>query len=57
MMRWKDREERRNRYMKLDPEARWQPAVGYDYLTDERGLRLRRIPAGRRYLEWPAGRF
>jgi len=51
MMRREDREQRRIRYTALDPEARWQPAVGYDYLTDERGLRLRRIPAGRGYLE------
>jgi len=29
---------------------RWQPKIGYAYLTDEHGLQLRRIPAGREYL-------
>ena len=26
-----------------------QPTVGYAYLTDERGLTLRRVPPGRSY--------
>lgn len=51
MMRREDREARRNRYQQLDPDARWQPGIGYAYLTDERGLTLRRIPAGRGYQE------
>jgi hypothetical protein len=37
-----DRERRRARYEQLDPDARWQ-AVGYAYLTDESGLRLRPV--------------
>lgn len=37
---------RRARYERLDPDRRWQ-ALGYDYLTDERRLRLRRVPARR----------
>lgn len=37
-----DREARRARYEQLDSEARWQ-TVGYAYLTDEAGLRLRRV--------------
>ena len=49
MIRREDREARRERYQRLDPEARWQPTVGYAYLTDERGLKLRRVPHGRRY--------
>lgn len=43
-----DREARRARYEHVDPEARWQ-AVGYAYLTDETGLRLRRVPARRAF--------
>ena len=42
-----DREARRARYLAADPECRWQPGVGYDYLTDERGLRLRSVPRRR----------
>lgn len=38
-----DREARRRRYREADPTSRWQPGVGYDYLTDEAGLRLRRV--------------
>jgi hypothetical protein len=53
MMRREDREARRNRYQQLDPDGRWQPGVGYAYLTDERGLTLRRIPAARGYREQP----
>lgn len=51
MMRREDREARCNRYLQLDPDARWQPGIGYAYLTDDRGLRLRRIPTGRGYQE------
>ncbi|MEP7334250.1 MAG: hypothetical protein ABI717_00585 [Actinomycetota bacterium] len=43
-----DREARRARYEQLDPDARWQ-AIGYAYLTDETGLRLRRVPRRRGY--------
>ncbi len=42
------RRERRERYEKLDPENRFQK-VGYAYLTDEAGLELRPLPAGRDY--------
>jgi glycosyltransferase involved in cell wall biosynthesis len=45
------REERQRRYENLDPENRWQPGVGYAYLTDETGLQLRHIAPGREYLE------
>jgi len=37
---------RRARYEALDPGHRWQ-SIGYDYLTDERNLRLRRVPTKR----------
>jgi hypothetical protein len=43
-----DREARRARYEQLDPDGRWQ-AVGYAYLTDEAGLRLRRVPPRRSF--------
>jgi hypothetical protein len=45
------RRARRRKYERADPGARWQPDVGYAYLTDERGLRLRRVPARRSYVE------
>ncbi len=45
------RQARRDRYQALDPDSRWQPGIGYDYLTDERGLRLRRVAERRRFRE------
>lgn len=51
MRRPEDRAARRRRYETLDPEARWQPRLGYAYLTDTRGLQLEQIPAGREYLD------
>lgn len=42
------RQKRRDLYNALDPERRCQ-AIGYDYLADEGGLRLERIPGGRGY--------
>jgi hypothetical protein len=50
MLRREDREARRRRYEALDPHALCQP-VGYGYLTDESGLRLRRVPVTRGYEE------
>jgi hypothetical protein len=50
-LRREDRESRRDRYQDLDPDAFWQPGVGYDYLTDERGLRLRQVDIRRKHLE------
>lgn len=49
MIRPTDRQARRSRYNQLDPENRWQ-SIGYDYLTDEHGLRLENLPHGREYL-------
>src|SRR3954464_15756854 len=46
-----DRRARRERYERLDPEARWQPREGYAYLTDERGIELRRVPRRRGWVE------
>ncbi|MCU0305557.1 MAG: glycosyltransferase family 2 protein [Thermoanaerobaculales bacterium] len=51
MIRREDREARRRRYEAADPGARWQPGLGYAYLTDESGLRLRRVPRGRSYVD------
>jgi hypothetical protein len=48
MLRKEDRVARRARYRRLDPDNRWQ-RIGYDYLTDETGLILERIPPGRAY--------
>ena len=48
MIREEDRRARRDRYLRLDPERRWQ-SIGYEYLTDEEGLRLERLPEGRGY--------
>jgi glycosyltransferase involved in cell wall biosynthesis len=43
-----DRRARQARYVELDPDRRWQ-AIGYEYLTDETGLRLERIGRRRGY--------
>lgn len=45
------RDARRKRYELLDPTARWQPRIGYAYLTDSTGLQLRKIPRGREYVD------
>ena len=50
MLRPGDREARRRRYQEADPERRWQ-AIGYEYLTDERGLTLRAVARGREFLD------
>jgi hypothetical protein len=50
MLRAEDRTARRARYERLDPDARWQK-IGYAYLTEEHGLRLRRIPRRRMWVE------
>lgn len=50
MLTPEDRTARRRRYELADPEARWQ-RIGYSYLTDESGLRLRSITPGREYEE------
>lgn len=47
MVRRDDRVARRLRYETLDPDALYQPEIGYAYLTDEGGIRLRRVPASR----------
>ncbi len=51
MVRGEDRQARRRRNEQFDPEARYQPGLGYAYLTDETGLRLRPVPRRRGYAE------
>ncbi|NTX50279.1 glycosyltransferase family 2 protein [Myxococcus sp. CA039A] len=48
MVKPEDRIARRDRYVRLDPESRFQ-RVGYDYLTETRGVKLKPIPPGREY--------
>jgi hypothetical protein len=43
-----DREARRRRYERIDPDHEWQ-AIGYDYLLDSSGLELRPVAPGREY--------
>lgn len=45
-----DRIERQARQHRRDPDRRWQ-RIGYDYLTDETGLELRRIGPDRDYAD------
>lgn len=49
MIRAEDREARRRRYERIDPDADWQPEHGYAYLTDPAGLRLKPVKPGRDY--------
>jgi len=51
MIRPADRVARRVRYETMDPEARYQRDVGYAYLTDENGLRLKSVPPARMWSE------
>jgi hypothetical protein len=44
------RRARRERYERMDPEARWQPREGYAYLTDETGLELREVDPARGFV-------
>jgi len=48
MLHSDDREARRARYEKADPDNRWQ-RIGYTYLTDPTGLSLRSLPSGRSF--------
>ena len=50
MLRPEDREARRRRYEAADPDRRWQ-RIGYEYLTDPRGLTLRSLRPGRGFFD------
>lgn len=47
MIEASDRVARRARYETLDPDARWQPGLGYAYLTETTGIRLVPVPPRR----------
>ncbi len=51
MMRSADRAARRARYEAMDPDLRWQPGIGYSYLTDEAGLRSEPVRPARAWVE------
>lgn len=55
MIRSEDRRDRRDKWNQLDPQGEWQP-IGYAHMTNEDGLELAPLPAGREYepLEVPA---
>ncbi len=50
MLRPDDREHRRRRYEHADPDRRWQ-RIGYEYLTDMRGLRLQCVDTRRGFVD------
>ena len=49
MLKKEDREARRDLYNKIDPNKVMQK-VGYDYLVDTSGIKLKRIPLFKKYL-------
>ena len=48
MLSAEDREARRARYEERDPDGRWQE-IGYAHLTDETGLKVRRVSPRRAF--------
>ncbi|RKH57014.1 glycosyltransferase family 2 protein [Corallococcus llansteffanensis] len=48
MVKREDRQARRDRYVRLDPDSKFQRG-GYDYLTETRGVKLEPIRRGREY--------
>jgi glycosyltransferase involved in cell wall biosynthesis len=48
-LRRRDRLARREKFKTIDPDNRYQPRIGYDYLADETGIVLERIPPGREF--------
>jgi glycosyltransferase involved in cell wall biosynthesis len=50
MLRAEDRAARRARYEQSDPERRWQ-RIGYEYLTDTRGLTLEKVKPSRGFTD------
>ncbi|HYO62420.1 MAG TPA: glycosyltransferase family 2 protein [Pyrinomonadaceae bacterium] len=37
------------KFKAIDPDSRYQPRIGYDYLADEDGITLEKIPPGREF--------
>ena len=48
MVKEKDRIKRKELYNKLDPNKKFQP-IGYDYLTDETGIEIKKVCFKRRF--------
>lgn len=48
-LRRDDRIKRKEKFKTIDPESKFQPRIGYDYMTDETELQLEKIPAGREF--------
>ncbi len=44
-----DRLQRLAKFRTIDPKNIYQPKIGYEYLGDESGLRLERVPAGKEF--------
>jgi glycosyltransferase involved in cell wall biosynthesis len=55
MIERRDREARFEKFRSVDPDNDDQ-AIGYDHLIDEVGLKLKRIPLGRGYVDLPQNR-
>ncbi|MCL1877062.1 hypothetical protein FWF74_03455 [Candidatus Saccharibacteria bacterium] len=43
------RKHRKELYKKLDPKSKWNGDAGYDYLDDEIGMKLKKVPSRRMY--------
>lgn len=50
MIEKKERIKRKNKFNKLDPDSKYQ-TIGYDYLVDEKGIKLEKIPKGKEYYD------
>lgn len=55
MIERRDREARFEKFRSVDPDNQDQ-AIGYGHLIDEAGLKLKRIPLGRGYVDLPESR-
>ena len=52
MIRAADRDARRRKFERIDPECLWQPR-GYAYLTQTEGIVLQKLESGREYVPLP----
>jgi glycosyltransferase involved in cell wall biosynthesis len=48
-IRREDRLKRLTKFRTVDPENKYQPKIGYEYLGDETGLKLDKVAAGREF--------
>lgn len=44
-----NRIKRAEKFKTIDPDSKYQPRIGYDYLTDETALQLEKVPPGREF--------